>query len=204
MVRFGSVRFGQVFLRTENRTIGSVQRLCRTPNRTIGSVRNGPVLVLKASEPEPDPFFSSFFFFLSKINLYHRTNITIVLQDCKLDVHAMRASRGRRRSRRGRGREPHEEDKGEGDARPRAMISLRCGAEATSRLCDIQAAMELSVALMRRRRHRVLALHKCRAFDVWFQFKRSHTTSGVRQQHARGSGQSEGTRRTREKMLIPI
>ena len=63
MVRFSSVRFGQVFLRTENRTIGSVQRLCRTPNRTIGSVQNGLVLVLMASEPEPDPFFLFFSFF---------------------------------------------------------------------------------------------------------------------------------------------
>jgi len=29
----------------------------------FGSVQNGPVLVLEASEPEPDPFFSSFFLF---------------------------------------------------------------------------------------------------------------------------------------------
>ena len=68
MVRFGSVRFGQGFLRTENRTIGSVQRFSRTENRTVGSVRNGPVLVLKASEPEPDLFFFflfSFFLFLN-------------------------------------------------------------------------------------------------------------------------------------------
>ena len=31
----------------------------------FGSVRNGPVLVLKASEPEPDLFFSFFFLFFS-------------------------------------------------------------------------------------------------------------------------------------------
>ena len=67
MVRFGSVRFGQGFLRTENRTIGPVQRFSRTENRTVGSVRNGPVLVLKASEPEPDLFF--FFLFSSSLIL---------------------------------------------------------------------------------------------------------------------------------------
>jgi hypothetical protein len=62
MVRFGSVRFFRVFLRTENRTDGPVLRFCRTENRTVGSVQNGPVLVRKVSEPRTGPSMGDFFF----------------------------------------------------------------------------------------------------------------------------------------------
>jgi hypothetical protein len=61
MVRFGSVWFFKVFLRTKNWTIGPVHRLWWTLNWTIGSVQNGPVLVLRASEPWTGP--NMYFFF---------------------------------------------------------------------------------------------------------------------------------------------
>ena len=55
MVRFGSVRFFRVFLRTPNQTISSVHGFWWTSNQTIGLVQKGPVQVLQPSEPWTGP-----------------------------------------------------------------------------------------------------------------------------------------------------
>ena len=80
MVRFGSVRFFKVFLRTENRTISPVHRLWRTLNRTVGSVRDGPVLVLRASEPRTGP--NMFFFFFSPTCILQHMQLGTVVAMC--------------------------------------------------------------------------------------------------------------------------